>query len=259
MKKRRVFFLEGESSWILKRFELIPEKLVETWRSAKSWSFVDFSPKSSGEPVEIFSTIDVFPRENHFLSFESNEEISPFDLEFSLDFGVRWSKIDRIPTIVSKLDDFVVRQPLNAIGTFFYVPIEPFRSSSKNSIRFRWKIVEPSISNESKLENVRITDECSLICDFEPCSTRCLCKTNGSCVVKPARNRTFFHGPIRNFSKIFKLTPLNLLTTKFVFTAIFPFVNFFLLLLDFSKFKFARTAKKNETFNFPSNIRPISV
>jgi hypothetical protein len=77
---------------------------------------------------------------NNESMISSNE--SPFQLEYSIDFGQTWTSIDRPSTIASNLNDIVIRQPLMSLDHTFYLPLHVYYSEAKYVGYERWDLTK---------------------------------------------------------------------------------------------------------------------
>lgn len=83
--------------------------------------------------IEIYSTVDMNLTETSFLTFQLDRNTcsknsskvlpkdSPWDLEYSIDYGQTWASIDRPSTATSNPTDIIIRQPLQSISNDTFV------------------------------------------------------------------------------------------------------------------------------------------
>lgn len=200
-------------------------------------------------PIEIYSTVDVALNETSFLTFQLDQHTcskntsnplpknSPWNLEYSVDYGQIWASVDRPSTAISSPNDIIIRQPLPSIkhNNTFGLPLYAYLPAAKYSFRFpsfslvrsfrcihrslriRWLAPNAAVANLWRIRNVTIRPECDLICQMDPCQSKCSCPKTNSCATTTSKKRTFLQKFDQNSSSIAEtivLPPLNLVATR---------------------------------------------
>ncbi|CAF0744576.1 unnamed protein product [Adineta steineri] len=213
------------SNWILKKFEIIPQKLPYQWISNQSSLINTCNYKHYIFPYEIYSTIDLQLNDTSFLTFQlghnpcTNGSLvtlnhSQFNLELSTDYGQTWSSIDRPSTIASNTNDIIITQPLRAIKNIFYLPLHTYYPKLK-FLRIRWLAPNSTVANHWQIKNVTIRSECEILCEIESCNGKCNCLNKTNCSVSSTKT-TFYERFDSSISDLIILPSLNLQSTRFI-------------------------------------------